>query len=147
MSIQSEEQSERPQGSLTLNEICREHRLSISRVAQAAFLPLETIYRILIKQPVKRWEAEAALGGISQLTDIHYTLDLVAIALTQEEGAPIPPPQDVRMPPFHQIIANGKIVYQGDDWGEAMSRFYSALSCCDFRRIIHMVEATSNRGK
>jgi hypothetical protein len=147
LSAQQDEQSQQPQGKLTLNEVRLEHRLPIARLAEASYLPLDTIHRMLTNQPVKRWEAQAALGGVSQLTGIHYTLDLIDIVLVQDDGTPPPAPQTARLAPFHQIIANGKIVYQGDDWGEAVSRFYDAIAVCDFRRVIHMVEAPYIRGK
>lgn len=53
-------------------------------LARIADVNLIVVYKMLVGNPIKRWQAEEVLKALTNMTGIHYTLDTVDIVLYPE---------------------------------------------------------------
>ncbi len=75
------------EGKLTLREIERKHHLSTLAVAAIACVEPSLVYRMEQGGALSHRQVERILGGLSQVTSQHYTLETVGgYWVQQEEG-------------------------------------------------------------
>lgn len=98
---------------LTLDDLRQRHNLPITLIAEVSHLPMQVVYRMIVRQPVTRAHANRVLCAVSDLTGIAYGLDTVAVPLLD---APVPVP-------WLRVQADTQCVYHGPDLDEACRIF------------------------
>lgn len=98
---------------LTLDDLRTRHNLPITLIAEVARLPLQIVYRMVIRQPVTRAHANRVLCAVSDLTGIAYGLDTVAVPLL-DAAAPTP---------WLRVQADTQTMYYGPNLDEATRAF------------------------
>jgi hypothetical protein len=70
-----------PDEKLTLAQIRDQLHFDSKDLADKAEVNLIVVYKMLVSDPVAKWQAEDVLKALSQMVGIIYTLDEVAVVL------------------------------------------------------------------
>lgn len=67
----------------TFAQVRSTKHFSIVELARAAAVNTVVVYKMLLKEPVKRWQAEEVLKALSDMSKCNYSLENVNVALEE----------------------------------------------------------------